>query len=295
MRDLQCPICFSPLNNIRNCEECREEFEQVDGSPVLVDFNESILKRLDYIQAKGWGTHRLGRGSRIGRALQRITYGNPADNPTKGNVAAFLREIPGKRVLVIGGGTVGQGMDQLYTESEVIGTDIYHSPNIALICDGHKLPFADRSFDGVVIQAVLEHVLNPDQVVAEIYRVLRSSGVVYAETPFMQQVHEGAYDFTRFTFSGHRWLFRWFDQVDAGSIFRPGIPVLWSLDYFYKSVGLGAKLSALLTAPFFWLRLLGDRSSGPSLDSASGVYFLGRKSETPLQASDMPGYYLASR
>src|SRR5207237_664581 len=31
--------------------------------------------------------------------------------------------------------------------------------------------------------------------------------LVLGDTPFMQQVHEGAYDFTRFALSGHRWLF----------------------------------------------------------------------------------------
>ena len=64
---------------------------------------------------------------------------------------------------------------------------------------------------------MLEHVLDPAQVVAEIHRVLGKDGVVFANTPFMQQVHEGAYDFTRFTLSGHRWLFRNFDLLEAGT------------------------------------------------------------------------------
>jgi len=57
-------------------------------------------------------------------------------------------------------------------------------------------------FDAVWIQAVLEHVLDPVRVVAEIHRVLRPGGLVYSEIPFMQEVHEGAYDFTRFRLSG---------------------------------------------------------------------------------------------
>jgi ubiquinone/menaquinone biosynthesis C-methylase UbiE len=69
------------------------------------------------------------------------------------------------------------------------------------VADGHQLPIADGSVDGVWIQAVLEHVLDPSIVVQEIHRVLTPGGVVYAETPFMQPVHEGAYDFTRFSLS----------------------------------------------------------------------------------------------
>ncbi len=49
----------------------------------------------------------------------------------------------------------------------------------------------------------------------EIHRVLKDDGIVYADTPFMQQVHEGAYDFTRFTLSGHRWLFKNFALLDS--------------------------------------------------------------------------------
>ncbi len=53
-------------------------------------------------------------------------------------------------------------------------------------------------------------MLEPERVVSEIARVLKPAGMVYSEIPFMQQVHEGAYDFTRFTDSGQRWLFRQF-------------------------------------------------------------------------------------
>ncbi len=80
--------------------------------------------------------------------------------------------------------------------------DIYYSANVQFIADAHSILLRDASVDAVVIQAVLEHVLDPQQVVDEIWRVLKPSGLVYAETPFLQHVHEGAYDFTRFTESG---------------------------------------------------------------------------------------------
>ena len=82
---------------------------------------------------------------------------------------------------------------------ELVETDVSFGPRTALICDAHNIPFAEGSFDGVVAQAVLEHVLDPYSCVAEIYRVLKPAGLVYVETPFMQQVHMGRYDFTRFT------------------------------------------------------------------------------------------------
>ena len=100
--------------------------------------------------------------------------------------------------------------------------DIYDTPRVQVVADAHQIPIRDEHFDGVVIQAVLEHVLEPQRVADEIWRVLKPGGLVYAETPFMQQVHEGAYDFTRFTESGHRYLFRRFDLIELGRVSRTG-------------------------------------------------------------------------
>ena len=118
---------------------------------------------------------------------------------------------------------------------------MFSSPHTRLVADAHKLPFVDQSFDGVWIQAVLEHVLEPIDVVSEIHRVLRDDGLVYAETPFMQQVHERAYDFTRFTQSGHRWLFRSFTEISAGPVTGGGVALLWSIRYLFRAFGVGVR------------------------------------------------------
>ena len=101
---------------------------------------------------------------------------------------------------------------------EVHSIDIYASPTVDLICDAHYLPLEGEYYDAVWIQAVLEHVVQPELVVHEIHRVLKPDGIVYAETPFMQQVNEGAYDFTRYTVLGHRYLFKKFSLIDRGAM-----------------------------------------------------------------------------
>jgi SAM-dependent methyltransferase len=197
-------------------------------------------------------------------------------------------------VLVIGGGAIGVGAYQLYKNPrvQVIGTDVYASPNTQVVADGHFLPFRDGIFDGVWIQAVLEHVLDPPAVVEEIHRILKPDGIVYADTPFIQQVHEQAYDFTRFTLSGHRWLFRRFEEIDSGAVGGAGKALVWSIRYVALSLGLSPRMATLFALPFFWIRFIDHfAKAGPKSDAASGVYFFGRRSDRALQAKDMLRYY----
>jgi hypothetical protein len=110
----------------------------------------------------------------------------------------------------------------------------------------------------------------------------------------MQQVHERAYDFSRFTQSGHRWLFKKFTEIDAGAVNGAGIGLLWSIRYFSRTLGAGDKFSRLFTLPFFWLRYF-DRlgRSRARADAASGVYFMGRRAERAIRPHEMPRYYNA--
>jgi hypothetical protein len=139
---------------------------------------------------------------------------------------------------------------------------------------------------------VLEHVLDPATVVAEIHRVLRDGGLVYAETPFLQQVHAGAHDFTRFTASGHRYLFRRFEEITAGTVAGPGTGMLWSVDHLTRGLSRSALAGRAVRGLAFWLRGL-DSLVPPrfAADSASAHYFLGRRSEKEMTAREIVAYY----
>lgn len=123
-------------------------------------------------------------------------------------------------------------------------------------------------------------------------RVLKPGGIVYAETPFMQQVHEGAYDFTRFTELGHRWLFRDFDEIRRGALGGPGLSLYWAAKYFFRGVTRSKKVGAVLSLPFLLFAWF-DRFIPVThrIDGANGVYFLGRKSELALAPSGIVAAY----
>jgi len=301
---LRCPRCSSTLRNVwsqpscsnRACEYSRTGFPVIGTQPVLIDFAASVFDRRMYAAENGSVLHRdVGRRS-IGSRLHRFTFGgNPVAASNSMKFIDLLKQ--GSRrptVLVVGGGTIGSGADELYRDGsiELVGTDVYASPHTMLVADAHRLPFEDGVFDGVWVQAVLEHVLEPATVVAELHRVLRLEGLVYAETPFMQQVHERAYDFSRFTQSGHRWLFKRFSEISAGPVGGAGVALVWSIRYFARALGAGDKLSRLIVLPFFWIRFLDAFARGrAAADAASGFFFLGRRAEQAIAPHTMPEYY----
>jgi SAM-dependent methyltransferase len=268
-------------------------FPAIGGTPVLIDFARSIVDR-DQLLGQA-GASPLSRSRGLLRRLREWAAGANAE--AAGNCALFLeacRAVPEPRVLVVGGGSRGSGTEALYAARDIrlVGTDVYASPDVDLIADGHRLPFADASMRGVWIQAVLEHVVAPEEVVAEIVRVLAPGGIVYAETPFLQPVHERAYDFTRFTRSGHRWLFRHFTELRSGTIGGPAESLLWAIRYLARSLFRSDKAGSAFAIAFFWLRYL-DRlvDERHRADAATGVYFLGRKSETAIAPRDLVAYF----
>jgi SAM-dependent methyltransferase len=301
---LRCPRCKARVESSEagtlfctnaECAFAQSGFPLIGNTPVLVDFERSVLSRQKVLES-GARPEKPLRERKISRRI--VSTFLRSEGPTLSNVQQFLAEVKKRNsepvVLVIGGGVRGVGTDPLYEDKDItiIGTDIFRSGMTDFVADAHHLPLAEGSIDGVWIQAVLEHVLEPQCVVDEIHRVLAPQGAVYAETPFMQQVHMGPYDFTRFTPSGHRWLFRRFEEVGSGITRGPGTVMLWSIRYFVGSIFRTNKAGTLAAMMFFWLRLF-DRwaKAGYAADGASGTFFLGRRSDKTLIPRDMVTYY----
>jgi SAM-dependent methyltransferase len=295
---LRCPLTREPLvERDGRLESSTERYPILAGIPILLNGQQSLFS-----------AEQVSRPAPVdispARRLVRVLL--PTRTPEGGTALRYRRFVEavrarggGRRVLVIGGGQLGQGTEALTDapDLELVETDVYIGPRTMIVCDGHHLPFADGSFDGVVIQAVLEHVLDPPAVVAEIHRVLAPGGLVYAETPFLQQVHEGAYDFTRWTESGHRRLFRMFEAIDTGVTTGPAIALLWSLCYFARSLARQRTaqliLEKLTIVLFLWLKPLDAAliKRASATDGACGVYFMGRRADSAVDDHDVISWY----
>jgi SAM-dependent methyltransferase len=297
---LVCPRCRSELTDRPGGLGCAAPacplgaaataFPTVGPWPVLIDFERSVVDP-DTTAATASG----GRGAeRLPAPLRRVL--KPPNRVAAHNVELLLRSLPDPEptLLVVGGATVGNGVEAVYRDPrvQVIAFDIVGSPVTQFVADAHRVPLPSGSVDAVLVQAVLEHVLDPALVVAEIHRVLKDGGLVYAETPFLQQVHAGAHDFTRFTASGHRYLFRRFEELAAGPVAGPGTQLVWSLDHAVRGLTRSAFAGRATRGLLFWLRGL-DRLVPPDFaqDDASAVYFLGRRSEREMTAREIVDYY----
>jgi SAM-dependent methyltransferase len=305
---LCCPQCRATLrlspgedrvycNNDSGGCSIERGYPLVGGQPALVVFERSVLSEA-WLMERGGGSpiRRSQAGGLVRSALRGVMRalrgGNRVAAP---NCRKFLGELHKRTaapvVLIVGGGVAGSGTHLLREEGEklrLLCFDIYATAETDFIADAHDIPLPDASVDGVWIQAVLEHVIQPDRVVAEIHRVLKPGGIVYAEIPFMQTVHEAAYDFTRYSDTGMRWLFRWFDRIQSGTVLGPGSALLWSITAALAGLFRSQKAGNLIgTVLFFWVRLLDYVIPAPfAIDAACGLYFLGRKAAAPISRKE---------
>lgn len=296
---MRCPKSGCRLKRIDNwlIAESGEEqiaYEIIGDHPVLIDFDRSVLKK-ENIESLSSVFERNSYSGLLG-IIKRLV--SPPNDATAENVEHIMNLLftskNSAQVLIVGGGTIGQGMEPIYNDPRIalVSFDIYASPSVQLLADAHNIPLPDNSFDAVIIQAVLEHVLEPITVVSEIYRVLKQNGIVYAETPFLQHVHEGAYDFTRFTESGHRYLFKNFELIKSGPSAGAGTQLLWSIDNFFRGLFRSRKLGKVIKICFFWLQHFDKLiSESYNIDAASGVFFLGRKQMSKIDAKEIIAHY----
>jgi SAM-dependent methyltransferase len=206
----------------------------------------------------------------------------------------LLSQLADPKILIIGGGSITTGTERIINSRNlVIESDVYFGPRTQIIIDGHYIPFENSTFDLIIFQAVLHAVADPYKCLKEAHRVLKDDGLIFASTPFMQQVHMKQHDFTRFTRLGHRRLFRSFKEIESGVFAGTGVALGWSIKYFARSLTNSKKIRIFLelcvSFMFFWLKyidLFTHKNLG-SFDGASGFYFIGRKSDTILSDREL--------
>ena len=127
--EVRCPRCSSPIRDLEwrpfcanaVCEYAEAGFPLSAGQPVLIDFANSIFDRDLYLGNTGSVLKRDVKRRSVGSRLHQFGFGkNPiaASNCTK-FIDLLKQEAERPAILVIGGGTIGSGADELYDDGSI--------------------------------------------------------------------------------------------------------------------------------------------------------------------------------
>ena len=87
----------------------------------------------------------------------------------------------------------------MFAGQEYLGVDFRAGPGVDLVANVEKLPFPDASVGTVLALSTFEHVQHFWKGFDEVYRVLRSDGILVVSCPFYFHVHGYPSDYWRFT------------------------------------------------------------------------------------------------
>ncbi len=108
----------------------------------------------------------------------------------------------------------------LTDEAKYYGIDVkeaiafdYKNAEITVF-DGNYIPFEDEYFDYIICTEVMEHVINPQILISEIKRVLKTNGQAVITIPWSARFHYKPYDYHRYTPSMLKVLFGNFSEIE---------------------------------------------------------------------------------
>lgn len=225
MNKLVCPKCYSPLDlknhtSILFCHKCSLKFPIKDGIPhiLLPETKKDLDQNMSEWNGKGLAPDFLSY--KIVELLK-----SPAPFKWFGRektLDKICKNFKDDEIYIDIGGTGN-------IHPSVININISASDTTHIVCDGQKLAFDDNSVDGIFSLLVLEHVQYPDEIIGEIYRVLKPGGFVFVTLPFMQVMHNNPKDYYRFTEDGIKTLFSDFQICELKIAAGPTAALIWVL------------------------------------------------------------------
>jgi SAM-dependent methyltransferase len=193
-------------------------------------------------------------------------------------------------ILNVGSGGMNGAGSRLWDNFEkhqcrVINMDISPGSDVNIVSDAHQLPFDDNSIDSVVMQAVIEHLTEPNVAISEVFRVLKPGGVFYVEVPFLQGFHADPHDYQRYTLEGLRRRLVMFDEDLSGVSIGPFCTLVWLLRDGFSScfnnrwLYLGTRFTlGWILSPIRYLDIL-VRHNPAAYRLANEYYYLCHKSK----------------
>jgi SAM-dependent methyltransferase len=220
---LVCPITHQPLEVQERSlvtKDGSHRYPYVNGVPILFS---DTSKQKAYLAEEGGGMNReYSTEPRPGGLKSLMRNMVNLDYRPEAHRAAFKKVVsdrsPKEFCLSVGGGPTRE-------DPNLCNLNIGAFPNVDVVADAYELPYAGESVDAIYCEAVLEHLEFPDKAVAEMWRVLKKGGQVFAATPFLQWYHAYPNHFQNFTLTGQERLFgrAGFTIVSSGTSVGPTV------------------------------------------------------------------------
>lgn len=280
---LACPECRARVRCCGDGLRCEGDAAHrfpvtATGVPVLLreaerralqgDLDQAVVMCRDY---------RLSPMQKIARTARRA-IGSTLHLPVSKTVTAIWQQHRDELALEVGSGiTPGRG--------NTVNLDIAPFRHVDVVGSALDLPFQDDSFGLLHNAAVLEHVRRPQQMIAEMHRVLRPGGHVYTEVPFLQHFHAWPNDFQRYTTEGLKQAFAAFDVLETGVCVGPSSAITaliadwcelltFSQNRLVNDIARTVPLVLLWPLKYLdWLLQKNPRAH----ELASGIYLLAKK------------------
>lgn len=188
---MACPVCNNALSQISDKLVCtqKHEYKIVDGVPVMAEID-SYLQ----IEAKAWedewkksvSKQALFAYEKNMNVFRRLGFWEES-----GEAAGFISSDKNPVVLDLG---CGNGVSTANIGGKyVVGLDLSRAqlirakknfPNCDFVVgDARHLPFKNGTFDMIVAINMLHHIQDPENVLADCYRVLKRGGVLLTVDP----------------------------------------------------------------------------------------------------------------
>ena len=278
LNNLICIKCAEKLILKKNklvCSKCRKSYRIVDNKPQMLDRlvkdfgkrdSDFIISKLKIFFKKFPKVfsifYYLFGASFVGKSSQKV-----------------IKNI-GQNKLII---SLGSGIKKI--RNDVINVDFYPFTNVNVVADISRLPFKDGSVDVIINEFVLEHVKDPRLVIKEIYRVLKTGGLVYIAVPFVASFHSSPDDYYRWSKEGIKKLMRDFKKIEIGVRCGPTSGMLSIINEWLATIlSFGSKTLQQILLMFFMVITFPLKifdyliyKFPSSQNIAYGFYYIGKK------------------
>ena len=192
-----CPECSSELSQVGEslqCQSCKKMYEIRNGIPILLPHYEDETKQRYFENYEKISVDDLKSSLEVRRDIRHTV------------LIDFFGNLKGKRVLDIGSSDAQylRSMNAAFKVAFDISLPylnaITTSNELKCVCgDAEQLPFKRGFFDVIIISDILEHLLNPQELVRRVMMLSTRKTQIFVHIPWeenLEQYAHSPYEFT---------------------------------------------------------------------------------------------------